>query len=139
GMSRQKVRGSYTAYQKTHHSIMQRKIIVTGDGSSSLLVEKMGETFHSRLGAVKESLYVYIENGLKKIKKKELSILEFGFGTGLNALLTANHALEQNCKIHYETIEAYPLTLEEYSLLNYEDFVQSSVSLRQLQIGRAHV
>lgn len=131
-MSRQKVRRSYTAYQKTHHSIMQRKIIVTGDGSSSLLVEKMGETFHSRHGAVQESVYVYIDNGLKQIKKKEITILEFGFGTGLNALLTAKYALEQHCKIHYETIEAYPLTPEEYSLLNYEDFVQSSVSLRQL-------
>ncbi|HLW62165.1 MAG TPA: tRNA (5-methylaminomethyl-2-thiouridine)(34)-methyltransferase MnmD [Flavobacterium sp.] len=111
---------------------MQRKIIVTGDGSSSLLVEKMGETFHSRHGAVQESVYVYIENGLKKIKKKELSILEFGFGTGLNALLTANHALKHDLKIRYETVEAYPLTPEEYVLLNYEDFVQATISLKKL-------
>lgn len=111
---------------------MQRKIIVTGDGSSSLLVEKMGETFHSRHGAVQESVYVYIDNGLKLIEKEEISILEFGFGTGLNALLTAKHALEHRLKIHYETIEAYPLTVEEYSLLNYKDFVQTTISLQQL-------
>src|SRR5690606_36706008 len=123
---------SCTPHQKTHHSVMQRKIIVTGDGSSSLLVEKMGETFHSRHGAVQESVYVYIDNGLKLIEKEEISILEFVIGSGSYALLTAKHALEHRSKIHYETIEAYPLPVEAYSLLNYNDFVLTTISWQQL-------
>lgn len=111
---------------------MQRKLILTNDGSHSLFVEQMGETFHSRHGALQEAVHVYIENGLKRIQKEELRVLEFGFGTGLNALLTAKYAFENHIKIHYESIEAYPLTSEAYSCLNYADKVASSDSFLKL-------
>lgn len=114
---------------------MNREIIITKDGSSSLFVKDMGETFHSRHGAVQESRHVYIENGLAKIDKEEISILEFGFGTGLNALLTLEFAIEYDKKIRYETIEAYPLSSEEFNSLNYGDFVKSPVSLKEMHLA----
>lgn len=105
---------------------MQRKIILTKDGSHSLLVEQMGETFHSRHGALQEAVHVYIENGLKRVHKEDLRILEFGFGTGLNALLSCKYATENQIKVHYETIEAYPLVQDEYSVLNYNNLAIGS-------------
>jgi len=116
---------------------MNREIIVTKDGSSSLLVKEMGETFHSRHGAVQESLHVYIQNGMAKIEKDEISVLEFGFGTGLNALLSLQFAIAHGKKIHYETIEAFPLTYEEFSLLNYEEFIKTPVSLKEIHLADA--
>lgn len=106
---------------------MKRTLIVTDDGSNSLFIEEMGETYHSRHGAVQESLHVYIKNGLSFVEKEEIAILEFGFGTGLNALLTQEYAQEKQVNIQYETIEAYPLQKDEYELLNYNDLVKSSV------------
>lgn len=105
---------------------MQRKIILTKDGSHSLLVVQMGETFHSRHGALQEAVHVYIENGLKRVQKKNLKVLEFGFGTGLNTLLSCKYATENKIKIHYEAIEAYPLIQSEYSALNYNDIITGS-------------
>lgn len=99
------------------------KIIETNDGSHSLLNEEMNETYHSTHGAVQESVHVYIKNGLHfwltENKKDEVSILEVGFGTGLNALLALKESLEQKISIQYATIEAFPLALELVSGLNY--------------------
>lgn len=126
------MRRSHSSNQKINYSIVKREIITTSDGSSSLFVQEMGETFHSRHGAVQESVHVYIKNGLQRMEKKEISVLEFGFGTGLNALLTLDYAIHNNLKIYYETIEAYPLQPAEYELLNYNDFVQTNFSLTKL-------
>lgn len=111
---------------------MDREIIVTEDGSHSLFVKDMGETFHSKHGAVQESAHVYIKNGIELISKETINVLEYGFGTGLNALLTLEFALNNNKKIVYESIEAYPLTTNEFNLLNYNDFVKTPVSLQKL-------
>lgn len=111
---------------------MDREIIVTQDGSHSLFVKDMSETFHSKHGAVQESAHVYIKNGIELINKENISVLEYGFGTGLNALLTLEFAVNNTKKINYESIEAYPLTANEFNLLNYNDFVKTSVSLQKL-------
>src|SRR5690606_20570613 len=108
---------------------MDREIIITRDGSHSLFVKSMGETFQSKHGAVQESLHVYIKNGIDLIKKDSINVLEFSFGTGLNALLTLRFASENNKKVYYETIEAYPLSDKDHSLLNYDDSINSAVSL----------
>jgi tRNA U34 5-methylaminomethyl-2-thiouridine-forming methyltransferase MnmC len=92
------------------------KIITTSDGSHTLLNEELDETYHSRHGALQESLHVFIKNGLEYYPKDEVNVFEVGFGTGLNALLTAL----SNKKVNYTTIEAFPLTEEIYSQLNYE-------------------
>jgi tRNA U34 5-methylaminomethyl-2-thiouridine-forming methyltransferase MnmC len=81
---------------------VKREIIITADGSNSLLIPQWQETFHS----------------------KPLHLLEIGFGTGLNALLTLLQAQEKNLSITYETLEAYPLSFEEINALNYSEVLQ---------------
>ena len=103
----------------------------TADGSSTLYVPNLDEHYHSMNGAVEESKHVYIEAGLNhyirssKGKCKEIQALEFGFGAGLNALLTALEAEKQQVKICYTALEKYPLTQEITSRLNYSTFDQS--------------
>lgn len=98
-----------------------RSIIQTQDGSHSIFSEQFGESYHSRYGAIRESQHVFLEAGLYPIAmlKKDIHILEIGFGTGLNAFLTLLAAEKRNLQITYEGIEAYPITLNEAKQLNY--------------------
>ena len=67
---------------------MKRSIIQTKDGSTTIHIEDLDECYHSRFGAIQEGQHVFIKNGLSLFKNKTVSILEIGFGTGLNAFLT---------------------------------------------------
>ncbi len=103
---------------------MKRKIILTRDGSSSLELLDVKEQYHSTFGAIQEARFVYIQNGLnhvfsKWLKIKNLSVLEMGFGTGLNAFLTFLYAVKNDIKVNYAAIEAYPLKADEVKQLNY--------------------
>jgi tRNA U34 5-methylaminomethyl-2-thiouridine-forming methyltransferase MnmC len=97
------------------------EIITTADGSNSLRNTTLDETYHSVYGAIQESVHVFIENGLMSFigKPKEISILEVGFGTGLNALLTLRYARAHRQKVNYTTLEPNPLSEEIWSSLNY--------------------
>ncbi|MBI5859132.1 MAG: tRNA (5-methylaminomethyl-2-thiouridine)(34)-methyltransferase MnmD [Sphingobacteriales bacterium] len=101
---------------------MVRKIILTDDGSHSISVPELNVTYHSVHGAIQESMHVFIEAGLygsgRLQRPDPISILEIGFGTGLNALLTLIEAEKTGIKIHYEALELYPLS-EEIRSLNY--------------------
>ena len=104
----------------TSHTI---KLITTEDGSHSIHLAELDETYHSIHGAIQESNHVFIEAGMKYWLEKNpksisLSILEFGFGTGLNALLTAIK-VDGNQKTSYHTLEKYPLSKEVTDSLNY--------------------
>lgn len=98
-----------------------RKIIQTQDGSHSIFSEQFGESYHSKYGAIRESQHVFLEAGLYPlaIVKKELKVLEIGFGTGLNAFLTLIAADKRGVNVYYEAIEAFPISVEEAKLLNY--------------------
>ncbi|MDR0506149.1 MAG: tRNA (5-methylaminomethyl-2-thiouridine)(34)-methyltransferase MnmD [Dysgonamonadaceae bacterium] len=98
------------------------KIIIetTADGSHTLSLPEMDEHYHSVNGAVQESKHVYIEAGLKQCGKTEINVLEMGFGTGLNALLTALEAEYHSIKVFYTGIEKYPLPQEIINQLNYK-------------------
>ena len=98
-------------------------IFESRDGSSTLLSEKFGVTYHSKYGALQESKHVFIKEGLfyKCIGKKELNILEMGFGTGLNALITSVEATKLKVKINYCAFEKYPVDLQTINKLNYCD------------------
>ena len=106
---------------------MALKIIETADGSTSFYNEELDETYHSRHGAMQESLHVFIGAGLLPMQdlKKEISILEMGFGTGLNAWLTNIKATDQNLKISYTTLEAFPITNSQVEKLNYPEWGKS--------------
>jgi tRNA U34 5-methylaminomethyl-2-thiouridine-forming methyltransferase MnmC len=99
------------------------ELITTSDGSHSLHNSELNETYHSVHGAIQESIHVFIKSGLEYFEKNNsptnLSILEVGFGTGLNALLTLQHSLIGSKKILYESLEAFPISQETASLLNY--------------------
>jgi len=105
---------------------MTREIIVTSDGSHSISIPEMGVTYHSSHGAIQESMHVFIESGLRYLSKKDLapsglSVLEMGFGTGLNTLLTAAEAASTGQYVYYETIEPHPLEMSIALSLNYCD------------------
>jgi len=88
------------------------KIVSTKDGSQTILNEELGSTYHSRHGALTESQHVFIAKGLEKVIESgmtEITILEMGFGTGLNALLTAIISVERNTRINYHALELFPL------------------------------
>jgi tRNA U34 5-methylaminomethyl-2-thiouridine-forming methyltransferase MnmC len=99
---------------------MNRKIIVTGDNSKSLLIPEMNETYHSIHGAKNESEHIFIQTGLKpQLANTEVRILEMGFGTGLNALLTLACANDKITPIIYDTFENYPIDLETITEIDH--------------------
>jgi tRNA U34 5-methylaminomethyl-2-thiouridine-forming methyltransferase MnmC len=102
-------------------------LLETIDGSHTLIVEELGVTFHSKFGAIQESLHVYIKAGLrhKAETKSEIAILEMGMGTGLNVYLTAAEAAEKKLQISYVGIEAYPVSSDIWKQLNYTQKIDS--------------
>ena len=103
---------------------MKRKIIHTQDGSTTLEIEDWGEHYHSMRGAIGEAYHVFIRQGLELFAGQEVQLLEIGFGTGLNAFISflEHERLQQT--IHYEGVEAYPLTPEEVACLNYTEILE---------------
>ena len=103
---------------------MKRKIIKTGDGSVTIHLPDWNEQYHSKHGAIQEARHVFLKMGLEKlleVQHQQIAILEIGFGTGLNALLTALEAENRNLKIDYTGVEAYPVEAEEIQQLNYPE------------------
>ena len=106
---------------------MIREIVITADGSHSIHLPEWDESYHSKHGAVQEAQHVFIKNGLDCfLNKEKLSILEIGFGTGLNAYITLLESIKRNIPIKYYGIEAYPLTLSEVLNLNYSEVLDKN-------------
>jgi tRNA U34 5-methylaminomethyl-2-thiouridine-forming methyltransferase MnmC len=99
------------------------KIIKTNDGSLSIYDNQIDESYHSKYGAIKEAEHVFVKNGLLSVNKKEISILEIGFGTGLNALLSLKESIRKNIIINYHTIEPNPINKELYNKLNFSKLI----------------
>ena len=117
---------------------MQRKIITTADGSKTIHLPDWDEQYHSKHGAVQEAVHVFIKTGLHHLchtnenkcqaelveaSQKQVSILEIGFGTGLNAYLTLLESVKLDVNIHYVGVEAYPVNSEEIKVLNYPKII----------------
>lgn len=104
---------------------MDREIIQTSDGSHTMAIPKWNVTYHSRHGAIQESLHVFIEAGfhfaISQSINQSISIFEMGFGTGLNAFLTGIEAINKKIKVYYAAVEQYPLTIDEIRPLNYTE------------------
>ena len=103
---------------------MKREIKTTSDGSKTLYISELNENYHSHHGALQEARHVFIDNGLKTVQNYEINILELGFGTGLNVLVTIDEFLktDKNHVIHYSTIEKYPVDECEVTELSYDSF-----------------
>ena len=95
---------------------MKREILITSDGSTTINLPDLNEQYHSKNGSINESYHVFIESGLRQITSDKVSILEIGFGTGLNCFITY---LEAKREIDYFGVEAYPVTAEEVEKMNF--------------------
>lgn len=104
---------------------MKVEIKQTNDGSNTLFVPEMNEHYHSIHGALQESQHVFIKHGLLPAlaEHKDLRVLEVGFGTGLNAILTLQAALSYDATMYYDTLEKYPLAPEVVKGLHFENFI----------------
>jgi tRNA U34 5-methylaminomethyl-2-thiouridine-forming methyltransferase MnmC len=112
---------------------MKRRIIETADGSSSIFVEELDEYYHSIHGARNESEHVFIQYGLAQIKgKNSIKLLEVGFGTALNALLSCLYAIRNEICIEYHAIEAFPLQKNEIKALQFANNEEESAIFNRI-------
>jgi tRNA U34 5-methylaminomethyl-2-thiouridine-forming methyltransferase MnmC len=98
---------------------MEREIIKTLDGSTTIHLKEWDECYHSKHGAIQEAKHVFIKNGLSLFEDKPVNILEIGFGTGLNAFITFLEANQKEQIINYIGVEAYPVNPDEVLAMNY--------------------
>ena len=98
---------------------MKREIRITSDGSTTIHLPEWNEQYHSKHGAIQEAKHVFIKNGFSTISSDKISILEIGFGTGLNAFITFLGAKKSMKTIDYVGVEAYPVEDLEIQQLNY--------------------
>lgn len=104
-------------------------ITPTADGSNTLYNETIGEHYHSKHGALQESKHVFIDAGLKfaSANQAEISILEVGFGTGLNFILSFEYCAANNLNLSYTSIEAFPLTTDIIKQTGYAAYVPKEI------------
>jgi tRNA U34 5-methylaminomethyl-2-thiouridine-forming methyltransferase MnmC len=98
---------------------VEREIIKTLDGSTTIHLKEWDECYHSKHGAIQEAKHVFIKNGLSLFENNPVSILEIGFGTGLNAFITFLESNAKQQKIDYVGVEAYPVDANEVLAMNY--------------------
>lgn len=122
----------FTAHPETatiQKILLMNIITPTADGSNTLYNETIGEHYHSKHGALQESKHVFIDAGLKSASagKSAVSILEIGFGTGLNFILSYDYCMQNNIDLDYTSIEAFPLTSEVINQTGYSAYVPSAI------------
>ncbi len=98
---------------------MKQELIVTGDGSKTIYLPELDEHYHSSHGALQEAQHVFIKHGLTTQAGDYVTILEMGFGTGLNALLTYFATEKRHQYIHYIGIESFPISQEIWEQMDY--------------------
>jgi tRNA U34 5-methylaminomethyl-2-thiouridine-forming methyltransferase MnmC len=106
-------------------------LFLTEDGSHSIFSDQFQVPYHSKHGAIQETQHVFINAGLKHIAERpqtHVAILEVGFGTGLNAFMTYLEAERTGLTIDFTTLEAYPLSIQTVSELNYIAQLQAESS-----------
>jgi len=100
--------------------------MITADGSTTIHITEWDEQYHSKHGAIQEAKHVFIKNGLTLFANQKISILEIGFGTGLNCFITFLEAPKMKLVIDYVGVEAYPLATEEVDKMNYVNQLEAS-------------
>lgn len=105
------------------------EIFVTQDGSHSITASRFGVSYHSKYGAITESRHVFIQAGLYPLllnTPAKISILEMGFGTGLNALLTYHETANRQVEVYYEAVEEFPISIPAAQSLNYPQLIDEN-------------
>ena len=113
---------------------MKREIIITSDGSTTIHLPEWNEQYHSKHGAIQEAYHVFIKNGLETCTKSDISILEIGFGTGLNAFITYLESENKSLTVHYDGVEAYPVAIDEVQQLNYVAELDANTFQKQFDL-----
>ncbi|NVO19394.1 MAG: tRNA (5-methylaminomethyl-2-thiouridine)(34)-methyltransferase MnmD [Bacteroidetes bacterium] len=105
-------------------------LVMSEDGSHTLFHKGLQEHYHSIHGAIQESKHIFIEAGFRfaESSNNHINVLEIGFGTGLNAMLTCLAAMETSLQVYYHGIEAFPLKAPVWSSLNYDIRLNSSMA-----------
>ncbi len=106
-------------------ALLKREIMTTLDGSTTIHLPEWNESYHSKHGAIQEAYHVFIKNGLSLFVGKSVSILEIGFGTGLNAFITLLEAEKHRQTIAYVGAEAYPVAFAEATQMNYPNEIEA--------------
>jgi tRNA U34 5-methylaminomethyl-2-thiouridine-forming methyltransferase MnmC len=107
------------------------EIVTTADGSKTIYNAEVGEHYHSRNGALQESRHVFVNAGLNFFLDKNqpgtVSILEVGFGTGLNFLLSADDCIARETQLNYTGIEAYPISAQMMAQTGYDKYTSPAL------------
>ena len=113
-------------------SNLKKELLHTEDGSLTIHLSEWNESYHSKHGAIQEAYHVFIKNGLDFFAdRKQVSILEIGFGTGLNALITLLESQKRAQNINYVGIEAFPVTAAIYNQLNFDILLKAEPQKRE--------
>lgn len=108
------------------------QFVTTGDGSKTVFNALVGENYHSKHGALQESKHVFLKSGLEfflqRTSNQQISVLEVGFGTGLNFLVTADYCTSRDIELSYSGIEAYPLSVEMIGQMGYNAYIPKSIN-----------
>lgn len=113
---------------------MRREIQITSDGSTTIHLPDWDENYHSKHGAIQEAKHVFIKNGLSLFENHAtVAILEIGFGTGLNAFITYLETKENQQRINYVGIEAYPISADEVGFMNYVEELNATEDISVFQ------
>jgi len=94
----------------------------TADGFATLYSPRYGQTYHSRHGAGLEARHVFLDGaGVsdRLAAGQPTHVLEVGFGTGLNFLLTARRALAAGTSLTFTSLEHDLLPVETLHALEY--------------------
>ncbi len=102
---------------------MKLELVTTNDGSHTFYRPDLDEQFHSKYGAIQESMHIFINAGLKTITKPEVCIFEVGFGTGLNVILSLIEAEKVHQALIYDSLEKFPIAKELILKLNYVNYL----------------
>lgn len=118
----------------------EQQVVKSTDGSSTIFLPQMNETYHSLHGAYTESEHVFINAGLNKVlvEKPIITILEVGMGTGLNVMLTYNQVVHSKKLIFYHSLEPYPLEANIVSQLNYLQFMKGNYDRNEKAWNKIH-
>lgn len=113
----------------------------TDDGSATLYVPALDEHYHSTKGALAESVHVYIDMCWRQAARegKEVRVFEVGFGTGLNAALTAEAALHEKVPTVYISVELHPLDATTADMLGYDRLTPHYAAVNRAEWGRETV
>ncbi|MGO2101928.1 MAG: tRNA (5-methylaminomethyl-2-thiouridine)(34)-methyltransferase MnmD [Psychroflexus halocasei] len=111
--------------------MLSHQIITTKDGSTTIQIPEWNEQYHSKHGAIQEAKHVFLKTGLSSLdldyfreNDQEITVLEAGFGTGLNAFLSYFWAKENKVKVNYISLEAFPVAEKEVLKLNYPQQIE---------------